>query len=78
MTSVVDLEVAWLTQVVLRMALQQCRHWLDSGRRVPVAVNLSVRGLLDPDHHDFGKAELGLERVDHFSRLKQVWLVHRK
>jgi EAL domain-containing protein (putative c-di-GMP-specific phosphodiesterase class I) len=38
-----------LTRVVLRMALQQCRRWLDSGRRVPVAVNLSVRGLLDPD-----------------------------
>jgi EAL domain-containing protein (putative c-di-GMP-specific phosphodiesterase class I) len=38
-----------LTRVVLRMALQQSRRWLDSGRRVPVAVNLSVRGLLDPD-----------------------------
>jgi diguanylate cyclase (GGDEF)-like protein len=38
-----------MTRVVLRMALQQCRRWLDGGRRVPVAVNLSVRGLLDPD-----------------------------
>ena len=38
-----------LTRVVLRMSLQQCRWWLDAGRRVPVAVNLSVRGLLDPD-----------------------------
>src|SRR4051812_47125352 len=38
-----------LTRVVLRKALEQCRHWLDSGRNVPVAVNLSVRGLLDPD-----------------------------
>ncbi len=27
---------------------------------------------------DFGKAELGFERVDHFSRLKQVRLVHGK
>jgi EAL domain-containing protein (putative c-di-GMP-specific phosphodiesterase class I) len=38
-----------LTGVVLRMALHQCRRWLDAGREVPVAVNLSVRGLLDPD-----------------------------
>jgi diguanylate cyclase (GGDEF)-like protein len=38
-----------LTQVVLRIALQQCRRWLDNGRRIPVAVNLSARGLLDPD-----------------------------
>jgi EAL domain-containing protein (putative c-di-GMP-specific phosphodiesterase class I) len=38
-----------LTAVVLRMSLAQCRRWLDTGRRVPVAVNLSVRGLLDPD-----------------------------
>jgi EAL domain-containing protein (putative c-di-GMP-specific phosphodiesterase class I) len=38
-----------LTRVVLRMALQQARTWLDAGRCVPVAVNLSVRGLLDPD-----------------------------
>ncbi len=38
-----------LTRVVLRKALEQCRRWLDTGRQVPVAVNLSVRGLLDPD-----------------------------
>ncbi len=37
-----------LTSVVLRKALQQCREWLDEGRRIPVAVNLSARGLLDP------------------------------
>ena len=37
-----------LTAVVMRMALAQCRAWLDAGRRIPVAVNLSVRGLLDP------------------------------
>ncbi|MDQ1630791.1 MAG: hypothetical protein QOC80_763 [Frankiaceae bacterium] len=38
-----------LTRVVLEIALQQVRTWLDAGRRVPVAVNLSARGLLDPD-----------------------------
>ncbi len=37
-----------LTAVVMRLALRQCRAWLDAGRRIPVAVNLSVRGLLDP------------------------------
>jgi diguanylate cyclase (GGDEF)-like protein len=38
-----------LTRVVLRLALAQCRAWADAGRRIPVAVNLSARGLLDPD-----------------------------
>ena len=37
-----------LTAVVLQLALSQCRAWLDVGKRIPVAVNLSVRGLLDP------------------------------
>jgi diguanylate cyclase (GGDEF)-like protein len=37
-----------LTAVVMRLALSQCRAWLDAGKRIPVAVNLSVRGLLDP------------------------------
>ncbi|MGZ4663665.1 MAG: putative bifunctional diguanylate cyclase/phosphodiesterase [Frankiaceae bacterium] len=37
-----------LTAVVLRVALAQCRKWLDLDRRMGVAVNLSVRGLVDP------------------------------
>ena len=36
-----------LTAVVLRVALKQCRVWLDAGRHMSVAVNLSVRGLDD-------------------------------
>ena len=40
-----------LTSVVLRTALQDCRRWLDNGARISVAVNLSVRGLLDPELH---------------------------
>jgi len=32
---------------VLRVALKQCRVWLDAGRHMSVAVNLSVRGLDD-------------------------------
>jgi diguanylate cyclase (GGDEF)-like protein len=36
-----------LTAVVLRVALRQCRQWLDAGRHMSVAVNLSARGLDD-------------------------------
>ncbi|MGX6600798.1 putative bifunctional diguanylate cyclase/phosphodiesterase [Micromonosporaceae bacterium Da 78-11] len=38
-----------LTRHVLRIAVIQNRSWLDDGRRIPVAVNLSPRCLLDPD-----------------------------
>jgi diguanylate cyclase (GGDEF)-like protein len=37
-----------LTDVVLREALFRARGWLDAGRNLPVAVNLSVRTLIDP------------------------------
>ena len=36
-----------LTERVLGLALAQVRAWLDAGHRVPVAVNLSARSLLD-------------------------------
>ncbi len=36
-----------LTVYVLDAALAQARAWLDSGYRIPVAVNLSARNLLD-------------------------------
>ena len=36
-----------LTTYVLRTALSQCRSWLDRDMRIGVAVNLSVRSLLD-------------------------------
>ena len=36
-----------LTEFVLSDALRQCRHWLDSGLELPVAVNISARNLLD-------------------------------
>jgi diguanylate cyclase (GGDEF)-like protein len=38
-----------LTRFVLDTALAQCRSWLDREVRIGVAVNLSVRSLLDPD-----------------------------
>ena len=36
-----------LTQHVLDTALAQARTWIDAGRPLPIAVNLSVRNLLD-------------------------------
>jgi diguanylate cyclase (GGDEF)-like protein len=41
-----------LTERVLNLALAQQRLWLDDGRAVPVAVNLSTRCLLDADLPD--------------------------
>ncbi|GID29357.1 putative bifunctional diguanylate cyclase/phosphodiesterase [Paractinoplanes brasiliensis] len=37
------------TERVLTIALRQARAWLDAGHRVPIAVNISARSLLDPD-----------------------------
>jgi len=37
-----------LTTEVLRLALSQARKWADAGHSIPVAVNISVRSLLDP------------------------------
>jgi diguanylate cyclase (GGDEF)-like protein/PAS domain S-box-containing protein len=37
-----------LTLYVLEEALRQSRRWLDAGRALPIAVNLSPRNLLDP------------------------------
>jgi diguanylate cyclase (GGDEF)-like protein len=41
-----------LTAYVLESALRQCRAWLDDGRQLHVAVNLSVRSLIDADFPD--------------------------
>lgn len=35
------------TERVLTLALRQAREWMDAGHRVPVAVNVSTRSLLD-------------------------------
>jgi EAL domain-containing protein (putative c-di-GMP-specific phosphodiesterase class I) len=37
-----------LTDVVLREGLRRARNWLDAGRPLPIAVNLSFRTLIDP------------------------------
>ena len=41
-----------LTDHVLRISLAQCRQWLDRDLRIPVAVNLSARTLLDTEFPD--------------------------
>ena len=41
-----------LTDHVLRESLSQCRAWLDRDLRIPVAVNLSARTLLDAEFPD--------------------------
>ena len=60
-----------LTEVVLDLALAQARAWLDAGHRVPVAVNISTRSLLQAGFtesvltalgtHDVPPGLLGLE-----------------
>jgi EAL domain-containing protein (putative c-di-GMP-specific phosphodiesterase class I) len=37
-----------MTYSILRMAARQQHEWSGSGRRLPIAVNLSVRNLYDP------------------------------
>src|SRR4029453_9150723 len=37
---------------VLDLALAETRRWLDQGHRIPVAVNVSTRSLLDPTFPD--------------------------
>ena len=47
------------TEQVLSTALGQARAWLDAGHRVPIAVNVSARSLLDPHFPDRVAALLG-------------------
>lgn len=47
-----------LTRWVLDAALRQCVEWQSRGYRIPVAVNLSVRNLLDPKLADMVAAQL--------------------
>ena len=47
-----------LTQYVLEKVLAQWREWADMGIRIPVAINVSPRSLLDSDLPDNVEAEL--------------------
>jgi len=47
-----------LTTAVLELALEQVASWLQSGERIPVAVNVSLRDLEDPDFADRTSAGL--------------------
>jgi diguanylate cyclase (GGDEF)-like protein len=51
-----------LTDHVLRESLVQCRRWLDRDLRIPVAVNLSARTLLDAEFPE--RVATLLEEVD--------------
>lgn len=52
-----------LTARVLDIALGECRRWIDAGRPVPVAVNLSVRHLHDPGIVESVRAALSRAHV---------------
>jgi EAL domain-containing protein (putative c-di-GMP-specific phosphodiesterase class I) len=52
-----------LTDHVLRISLEQCRAWLDRDLRIPVAVNLSARTLLDADFPERVAAQLAAHEV---------------
>jgi diguanylate cyclase (GGDEF)-like protein len=41
-------QLSKLTEAVLKEGLRRCRQWVDAGRPLSVAVNLSPRTLLDP------------------------------
>jgi diguanylate cyclase (GGDEF)-like protein len=53
-----------LTHHVLRVALAQCREWRDRGMDLSVAVNLSVRDLIDLDLPGAVAAELDRAGLD--------------
>ena len=52
-----------LTEVVLDLALAQARAWLDAGHRVPVAVNISTRSLLQAGFTESVLTALGTHGV---------------
>jgi diguanylate cyclase (GGDEF)-like protein len=52
-----------LTAYALHHALRQCRAWLDQGRTVGVAVNVSVRNLYEANFAGKVSRHLALERV---------------
>ncbi len=52
-----------LTHWVVETAIEQCRHWLDGGRELRVAVNLSMRNLRDTNLPDTIESLLAQYRV---------------
>jgi diguanylate cyclase (GGDEF)-like protein len=52
-----------LTETVLDQALAQVRRWLDGGRELPVAVNISTRSLLQPGFAERVLTALGAHGV---------------
>ncbi len=52
-----------LTLWALNTALEQCHNWDQMGLKIPIAVNLSLRNLQDPNF------------VDHINKLLKVWKI---
>ncbi|MFL6098600.1 MAG: putative bifunctional diguanylate cyclase/phosphodiesterase [Actinomycetales bacterium] len=68
-----------LTLIVIDKALTFSRHWLDQGVRLPVAVNVSARSLLDVGFADAVAASLARNGVpaDHLSlELTESTIMH--
>jgi diguanylate cyclase (GGDEF)-like protein len=68
-----------LTLIVIDKALTFSRHWLDRGVRLPVAVNVSARSMLDVGFADAVAAALGRNGVpaDHLSlELTESTIMH--
>ena len=57
-----------LTQWVINAALEQCQQWKAAGMCLPIAVNLSVRNLLDAQLLD--QLAVALHNVPHDSRCR--------
>ena len=57
-----------LTQWVINAALEQCQQWKAAGMCLPIAVNLSVRNLLDAQLID--QLAVALHNVPHDSRCR--------
>jgi EAL domain-containing protein (putative c-di-GMP-specific phosphodiesterase class I) len=52
-----------LTSQVLEQALAQCQVWWSMGRRLVVAINISVSNLLDPEFVDLVRSRLSHYRL---------------
>ncbi len=53
-----------LTSTVIGMAAQQCRAWEKAAQPLTVAVNISMRNLLDPEFPDSIKTMIGAAAAD--------------
>ncbi|HEX6498973.1 MAG TPA: bifunctional diguanylate cyclase/phosphodiesterase [Micromonosporaceae bacterium] len=57
-------QLSRLTEFVMTEGLRRCRQWMDAGRPLSVAINLSPRTLLDPEFPDRVEEMLRRHGVD--------------